>query len=241
MQHPFSVASVQKDKLLSEYAFYLRELALGASTDKLYKLNPQIFHAKQIYAHDCPKGLRWQIEALLLTGASNEEISAQYADITPQHIQTFHDIYFDVRSFLNKDNVLMSAVIGAAQYGPKDEAPWDYLWKMYAISFSFEKTLQYMSPRSTYTDEADLNWMRQLYAQHLIIHMTATSANMRKGYLEQNSELVTATTKLMQVPDNRNQLTDMIQLGDQLKVLSTHLDAVLIEPPRPKLELAAPS
>lgn len=225
---PFSVASVSSDKLLSDFAFFLRAKLVERVPDgQLATKYPDIFIPHAMYRQYAPYGLKWQLEAMLLAEASDTEIAEQFPGLTARHVEVFSKLFFDVRSYSKRDCALLQKVIGSAQFGDPSERIWDYVWKSYALSFDFKRLLAFISPRTTYTDETQLNWLRQLHEKNMITQMTAVSANLRKGYIDQVSETLSATTKVMQVPDNRNQLTDLLQMQENIKALSGAFDVVL--------------
>lgn len=230
-----NVGPISTDKYCSDAAFYLHaKTRKGESDINLFTKYPDIYTAHSIYTHSAPMGIRWQLEAMLLTGATVDEIAAKIPGLTGKVVTTFSKLYFDVLDYLNNDVIVSSAVIAASQFGPPDDRHWDYLWKKYAISFGFEQLCQFMGPKATFKNESDINWMRGLHERNIVEQITLLTANLRRGHLQNINETLVYSTDIMRIPANTNQASDMMRLQKNLMDVSGCFGVTLIVPKLPE-------
>jgi hypothetical protein len=90
-------------------------------------------HSQDLYQlfmfHRLDDQYRYELEARLLSGQTNEEISSR-SNMTPGAVQLFHDVFFDVRSRLIHPSFIVNGVMGASVHYGLNAREYDLLWKL---------------------------------------------------------------------------------------------------------------
>jgi hypothetical protein len=92
---------------------------------------PEIFWAHRMYENKSDI-LRYSIEAHALAGSSDLDI-AMRVNYSANIIKTFCDMFFDVRSRLDKQQWIVHSVIGISVHHGIAERQFDLLWKLYGL------------------------------------------------------------------------------------------------------------
>jgi len=119
-------------KLINDAIAFRREFERrpnDADKCELAALSPEIFWAHHIWQSSNAM-LRWQVEALCLAKESDFDIGYE-CGLAPEIVQTYMDLFFDVREKLCHPGYIRTCVLGPAVPRGLSEREYDLLWKMY--------------------------------------------------------------------------------------------------------------
>jgi hypothetical protein len=91
------------------YRRELRRSGADGPSQQLRQAYPNLAAAHQMHLGE--PLVRWEVEARLLAGQGDESIAAR-CDISASVVQTYHDVFYDVRSALKADMYILCEVIG---------------------------------------------------------------------------------------------------------------------------------
>jgi hypothetical protein len=93
---------------------------------------PELCDAHTIYKHDGASSSKWELEARLLARESYESIN-QKMHITPETVDTYEQVFFNVNDRLTSKSWIINCVIGRSIHAGLTERDYDLLWKMYGL------------------------------------------------------------------------------------------------------------
>jgi hypothetical protein len=112
-----------------------RRHALAANNpDALYtlaRLDSPLFWAHSMWSEE-KAPTRWAIEAHILAGETDDEI-AKKAGCTPETINAYEAVFFNVREKLNNVEYVANVVMGEAVARGVTERQYDLLWKLFGF------------------------------------------------------------------------------------------------------------
>lgn len=98
---------------------------------------PDIFDAEKLHANTNGSGLRWIVEAAIVADRDPQEIG-DYIAVDPRTIETYEQLFFDVRHLLKNRGWVHGAIIYPAhKHGVSNTNP-DQLWKVLAFVLDWE-------------------------------------------------------------------------------------------------------
>lgn len=98
--------------------------------DALRRKYPGIYWAHRI--HETSSGVRWALEAWLLTGASPSLI-VQRNRVTPETLTWYEKLFFSVTDSLACPDYILNVVIGSAVHRGVNDRDYDLLWKLFGF------------------------------------------------------------------------------------------------------------
>lgn len=157
---------IKNDPFLTQGISFYKSRKLNRKSPEFYLKNYlDITRAFQIYAHNKPNGWRWVIEALLLTGASPEDISKSLklpTEITPEIIKCYSKLFFDVTDYLVSEPAVTANILGVSPSVPVDFCNFDYVWKRFAYTFGVDPFIGYFGSKKRVRIPEYDDWVRDL-------------------------------------------------------------------------------
>jgi bacterioferritin (cytochrome b1) len=98
--------------------------------DALRRKYPGIYWAHRI--HETSSGVRWALEAWLLTGAPPALI-VQRNRVTPETLTWYEKLFFSVTDSLACPDYILNVVIGSAVHRGVNDRDYDLLWKLFGF------------------------------------------------------------------------------------------------------------
>jgi hypothetical protein len=149
-------------------------------------------------------GLRWQLEALMLAGFSDQQL----AQMLPMHSATtvyriYRKLYFDVDDYRENQFAVLSNIFAQSYSRNYDDVDNDLTWKMlaYELRERFPLALRGIMgaqmPEDIEARIQDMTRTRLLYAQHHLVN------SMRLQYNEQTLSLLTTAGQYWKLDQKR--------------------------------------
>lgn len=181
---------------------------------------PNVFGAFSIYDENGP--VRHALEARILADESARSIAAK-AGFSAKVMQTYEDLFFDVRGRLSHVDFILNQVIGRDFRGPRGDTPYFVFWKVFGYlgGRAILDSLMGAAPiarRPANPDEVDafFNWETQ---RSLGRKMAQAVQRLDPGSREQFQSIAMA---MHQVREERKD-----KEGDKLDNFEIHLKAFL--------------
>jgi hypothetical protein len=96
----------------------------------IYEDYPLMHQAYTLYSKDGASDLRWEVEARLLSGQTDEEI-AKLTSASPEVIDLYEKVFFNVRDRLDSSSYIIQVVMGRSIHQGVSDRDYDLIWKMY--------------------------------------------------------------------------------------------------------------
>jgi len=149
-----------------------RKATLQVRTEaRLEAAYPNIHLAWQIW-DNLVTNFKWIIEAGVLTGITREELAA-YLALTPEVIETYEKLFFDVRGKLAAEGFILGAVIGPLLARGITSSDPDGFWKVLAFNGGWEHVKGcWCAGRAT---ETAMAFYKNMFAQQLPLKAAAAT------------------------------------------------------------------
>ena len=143
---------------------------------RLQEQFPHACRALGIYEDRDENVRRWQLEAALISDATDEEIGAFFT-LAPEVAATYENLFFDVRRFMRSTAFLRSYILGPPDRSSLENPKKDIIAKVIGGSLSWSHLAHLLSPVGPPDDrirqeihekiEAFLSWrVRQIWLLH---------------------------------------------------------------------------
>ena len=147
------------------------ERALCATRSEAY----QAYQLNARASHHC--GAKWQVEAMIMAGASNDDINTRLPmPGGPEVYEFYRRTYFDVTDYLYSQHCMLSAVLGYSAGTGDEFADCDITWKMLGYTLGLEALDELLwhlagKPLPRYIKEfiADFKQSRALYYSYHVV------------------------------------------------------------------------
>jgi hypothetical protein len=177
------------DEITSEAVRYLNKKKGGAESYELAKEFPAIYEADVIHTEAAID--RWTIEALLIADEAIERI-VNYTGASTELIETYEQLFFDVRSRLKNTGFINMRVLGNNMREIHSTDP-DGMWKM--LGFNGGPQILYALWSCKLPDEKVIQWFKGMRKWE-IVHGSARAAKARTANGFNTGEIIDGAMKL---------------------------------------------
>lgn len=131
------------DRWLLDGALFYRESRLKELDKKrrIPKLQAQMRYAYEIYLSGMVRGTRWALEAMILSGASDEKI-ADKTKLPIDIITVYRKMFYDVELFIGDPEAVIINVLPMSYNRVNQGMTWDLGWKLAAIDHGWDGLLR---------------------------------------------------------------------------------------------------
>jgi hypothetical protein len=193
-----SIVSFRQDTSLHEAAAFFKSLC-QAPDNHVYRRRrfPDMCVAYAMWAGASMTSLkgiqgtgRWRgiIESLILTGLPAGDFSAALGvPVSPRVVRLYHDVFFDVGSYLESSPAVHVNVLSAAEQkldpqgsmGPMEQ---NCLLRLFAYTWGAEALVSYFFSRNRGQNMAHSRWLRQLAGDILTRDVVCEAIGQRGAY-----------------------------------------------------------
>lgn len=140
-------------KTISAYHFFKEYQDANHDKQKhiyLERYYPKFTGAVELHSR-MDLGFRWFIEAAIMANIPSTQI-AEEIDVPTEVVETYEDLFFDVRKHLTKQDYIISMIFFPSYRAGIHGRDFDTLWKMMAYYGSFEVVRDFNSHREMSAD-----------------------------------------------------------------------------------------
>lgn len=225
-----SIKQIEQDPWIYDGIMFARDRRFGNVVNSLLlKKYPTITNAFSLFNNNQPFGLRWWLEAALLTEASDEDIASKLpATCSPKTIKAYRKLFFDVEEYLSSDVCISSNIIGASCASAVNGSNWDFVWKRVAYAFGFEAFCTFVSAKRKETTKDILRFIRQLEEEQSVINSLHASHALRDQYASQAIEILKLAKQNYTLDESEQADIESSALEGHVREAVQYLDVMLI-------------
>jgi hypothetical protein len=222
--------SVKDDKVLVEGAMYYRDKFLHSDRPLDIRTKyPEYALAMDLYTNAHCEGMRWVIEALLMTEMNDDEIvDALKVDISPKAVNIFRKLFFDVDSYRNSDIAMLTNILSVSKLRTGDTSFCDYSWKWFAYVWGSKIFLDQIPGKKSTMDQKYVRWYKGLLKDNLFIQAADLSKNTRNLFNHQALEVLRVAKDYLTVNDDDISTAQSGGIDGFLSDLHKNVDMVLM-------------
>jgi hypothetical protein len=226
-----SLEDLLSDSALLAGAKFYRERKLlkdGATSSKTDHRN---VHTPFKIFTDCkPYGRRWTMEALIMSGASDREISSHMYGITDAMVSMYRRLFFDVRAYIKNPVDIVDNILSASRTRDTRQAPYDMLWKQFAWRWGLDAFINFYSNRSI--EQQQKAWLLERVEQNMLVHASYLSEDIRNLFNAQAILAFQVARGSWDVPEGRYGARDEESniVTEFYSDVTKHIDLMLMDP-----------
>lgn len=179
---------------------------LGNSPDAAYALlerDADLFWAHNIWLEDRAP-TRWAIEARVLARQTNEEI-AYRAATTPEIIDCYVNVFFDVRRVLDRSDYMLNVIMADAVSRGVQERHYDLLWKLMGYCggpFALDATINRFIKTAPPANEGEVSNFFQELAINTMKYKAAIAALTVQTNSHTQMQIIDSFVKYVEIEKN---------------------------------------
>lgn len=127
------------DQLVNDAISFCKKINLATSVNEIVSIQryyPDIYNSWTIFTHEEYERLKSELEAMLLTELSFEEVGKKL-NLESSVVEKYHDLFFDVKDRLDNKAFILNSIFSMTS--SLDVLPIDKYWKLIAYFYGFEK------------------------------------------------------------------------------------------------------
>jgi hypothetical protein len=146
---------------------------------------PPIEEAYRYFTRSDAYSYRWILEALILSGLDDEEISEHLEmEFGSDTVKAYKKLFFDVEDYLENNLLLEANLFSACMSSATDFNDYDFAWKLVAHARGSDAALAVMSPAGTNSDDVS-DWIKDKIRSKLLTKSLQVVANTRLLYRQE--------------------------------------------------------
>lgn len=168
--------------------------------------NPALVNACQIYNHiNQHGGARWQVEALMLGGASNEVLNEKFPTRGGERTyQYFRKLFFDIEDYRDNKHAILSNVISVAMSRHDTYSDHDLPWKVLGYSLGWEKFSDFLDHYTGGSGSRELRkFLQEFQEMRMMYYMYTQVLDMRTAFQERSLALFETSLKHYKIPEDK--------------------------------------
>lgn len=149
---------------------------------------PALYEAYLINLSNNPHGgYKWQIEAMLMTDASFEDIANNYLlEGGVETVRTYSKLFFDISPYKEKELCVLANVFSSSLGGIRGIDDFDYTWKAFAYAKGYDNLLKFFRFKAGHRLPPALKkWFEESTQDRVAYGAYSTSGNLRNMYNHQ--------------------------------------------------------
>lgn len=179
---------------------------------------PAMLNAWHIYAAQSMfGGARWQVEALILSGATDEDLNRHFPTKGKEDtFKYYRKLFFDVEDYMNNPSAMLASVFSASLERNRELSDCDATWKMMAHHLGYEEFCRFLSHYcGGSTPSGFLSYLREFRQTRMEYYTHHCVTDMRLAFREKAVTLLETGARYYQI--DRQQVDDF---NDQSMVSS---------------------
>lgn len=174
-------------------------------------------------------GIRWNVEALILAGATNEELHELFPyKGGPVVFEYYRKLFFDIESYADTDSLLLRNILSVAYESHSMMTKSDLLWKRIALEKgSVKDFMEFMKVYTTKTDATTTEYIKDLHAQSLMLESVGLSLKA-STINERTINTLHLATNIMAIPKETSSDLERAALNEAAGKVMERLDPVLL-------------
>jgi hypothetical protein len=190
--------------------------------------------AFQMYLNSVNDGWRWILEAYLMTGLDDKEISERLkVDITPSIVKRYRGLFFDISPYRDSKQAVTANLLSTSKVRVGATGVSDYTWKVFAYVWGPDAFEEAFFPSKEKMQNIYTEWLRINTSQSLDSAAFHLASDMRTAYNESAMSIIETARHYWDIPDSStDSLADQAK-KDFLDSLSRSIHmAVISAPPK---------
>jgi hypothetical protein len=200
---------------------FCREKQDPRTGSRMYKERyPDIYEAYLLNMCDNPNGgYKWQIEAMLMTDASLEDIADNYLlENGVDTIRAYARLFFDIEPYREKGLCVLGNVLSSSLASNRGIDDYDYSWKAFAYEKGYDNLLKFLKFKAgSRLPKVLKKWFDEMTQDRVTYGAYAASANLRNMYNNQAIQVLDVASRYYTVS---NSIANKLNSGDEEAVLA---------------------
>jgi hypothetical protein len=174
-------------------------------------------------------GIRWHVEALILAGATNEELHELFPyKGGPEVFEYYRRIFFDIDTYLGQDALILRNILGVSYENHSMATKSDLLWKRIALEKgNVNDYLEFIKMYTTKTDTETKEYIKEMHAQNLMLESVGMSLKA-SSINERTINTLHLASNIMAIPKETSSDMEKAALNEAAGKLMSRLDPVLL-------------
>jgi hypothetical protein len=174
-------------------------------------------------------GIRWHVEALLLAGATNEELYELFPyKGGPDVFEYYRRLFFDIDSYIGQDALILRNILSVSYENHSTAIKSDLLWKRIALEKGNVKDfMEFIKIYTTKTDPDTQEYIRDIHAQSLMLE--SVNLSLKASTInERTINTLHLASGIMAIPKDATSDLERAALHEAAGKVMERLDPVLL-------------
>jgi hypothetical protein len=150
-------------------------------------------------------GYKWQLEAMILTGADNATIAnALKLTAGADTVEVYKKVFFDVDSYLDNRNCLLAQILSTSILTGSSYADYDYTWKAIALEWGFEGFQRFIEFKCGGRLPSDMkSWLDEVSKDRLSYATYHNTSHIRSLHKEEAMNILSTAQSHWNIRDDK--------------------------------------